>query len=467
LLELGVDLLLDRAGRLARLAFGNEVFFVEEILLEIVVLELELIDVAKGFARWSELPGIGPCRLDVRVLLEIRLDFPGLGRPGCPETCRSAVAFSAPSTSSAASPRFRLANSRRLAGCSFMTEPEILVFCKPTERTLWSWFQFGFDVAIAPTRISGEDVGAERRVGGMQPFAAGYVSRLARPTMSSAAASVSFRLAAGFGAFGGAPLLDVGGSLGNDAAPVGLGLVRAGLPARLTLGNEISGGREFSWPFAFTPASANRRPPPAAPRRLVEWRRFLISGCGTGVRGTELGYHIQIECSLFFGRWERTRTAGRRGRPATGPGFPWFPFGEGIDFWLRGRLPCDFRASLFGRKRVRDSTAAFFPTPRLVRARSRSGALGPTRREVGVERLRLVRFPLVPLVRKVGDGGSLEALGELALGMGLGFPVRRALIPQMRPAAISPVERLARRRLDTLGCRGRLFVDRGARGYRG
>jgi len=114
---------------------------------------------------------------------------------------------------------------------------------------------------------------------------------------------------------------------------------------------------------------------------------------------------------------------------------------------------------------VRDSTAAFFPRFRLSRARSRPRALGPAGREVGVERLVLASFRLARLVRKIGERGSLEALGELALGTGLvGFPVRKALIPPLRPAAISPVERLGSRRLDTRSCRRRLFLDRRTRG---
>ena len=62
LLELGVDLLFDRAGSLARLAFADEFFLVEEIGLEILLLELELIDVGQGSAGWTEASGIGPCR---------------------------------------------------------------------------------------------------------------------------------------------------------------------------------------------------------------------------------------------------------------------------------------------------------------------------------------------------------------------------------------------------------------------
>jgi hypothetical protein len=58
-------------------------------------------------------------------------------------------------------------------------------------------------------------------------------------------------------------------------------------------------------------------------------------------------------------------------------------------------------------------------------------------------------------------------VGEFALGVSLGFPVRKALIAPMQPAAISPVERLASRRLETRGCRGRRFLDRGRRGHWG
>jgi hypothetical protein len=147
----------------------------------------------------------------------------------------------------------------------------------------------------------------------MQPFAAWYVPRFPRTTMSRAAAAVSFLLAPGFGAFRGAALLDVGGSLRDGSALLGLGFVGSWLPARLTLWNEIGGRREFSRPFAFAPASADCCSPAAAPRRLVEWRRFCKFGFGTGLRRADLGHHIQIERSLFFGRWDRTRAARRRG----------------------------------------------------------------------------------------------------------------------------------------------------------
>jgi hypothetical protein len=47
------------------------------------------------------------------------------------------------------------------------------------------------------------------------------------------------------------------------------------LPARLALWNEISGGREFSRPIAFTPSCSDRCTPPATPRRIVKWQRLF------------------------------------------------------------------------------------------------------------------------------------------------------------------------------------------------
>ncbi|MGO9917218.1 MAG: hypothetical protein ACLQIB_21275, partial [Isosphaeraceae bacterium] len=139
----------------------------------------------------------------------------------------------------------------------------------------------------------------------MEPFAARHVSGLARATMSGAAAAVSFWLAPGFGTFGRAPLLDVGGSRRNGSAPFGLGLIGARVPPRLTLGSEVRGGRDFSGPFPFTPASADRGSTPAAGRQVVEWRRFFKFGFDAGLRRADVWHHIQIERSLFFGRWER------------------------------------------------------------------------------------------------------------------------------------------------------------------
>ncbi len=91
-------------------------------------------------------------------------------------------------------------------------------------------------------------------------------------------------------------------------------------------------------------------------------------------------------------------------------------------------------------------------------------ALGPAGRKVGVEQLLLANFRLARLVRKIGERGPLEALGELALSMDPGFRVRKALILPMRSAAISPLERVASGRLDACGCRRRLFLDRSTRG---
>jgi len=112
---------------------------------------------------------------------------------------------------------------------------------------------------------------------------------------------------------------------------------------------------------------------------------------------------------------------------------------------------------------VRDSTAALFPPFRLSGARSRPRALGAAGREVGVERLLLAGFRLARLVRKVGESGILEALDVLVLGTGRGFPARKALIPPLWSATISPFPGLGSRRLDTAGCRGRLFLDRRTR----